>query len=31
MGQRLTDAAVLGLFALLYNTAVFFLRFRGSN
>jgi hypothetical protein len=31
MGQRITDASVLGLFALMYNCAVFILRFRKQN
>jgi hypothetical protein len=28
MGQRITDASVLAIFAFLYNCAVFMLKFR---
>jgi hypothetical protein len=31
MVQRLADASVLTFFAVLYNCAIFMLRFRGQN
>jgi hypothetical protein len=31
MGQRLVDATILGLFALVYNCAVLILRFRKQS
>jgi hypothetical protein len=31
MGQKIADASVLGFFALMYNCALFLLRFRKQS